>query len=360
MQFKLQAPHPCLKGGQGGDVGLEQGHEVMPQDMNISRRSGLGYALGCALALSGPWGAAIAQQSWPVRPVRLVLPFGPGSATDIMARAIADELRVELGQPFVIDNKPGANGFIAAELAARAVPDGYTLFVTSTTTQSNNQFLFKSLPYDPVKDFTPIGGINETYYVLTVPASLPVNSVAELVAWIKANPGKASYGWGAAVSQIAGASFLKEAGVTAVGIPYKSSPQAVTDLIAGQLTFVVQGITAGLAVVKGGRVKALMVSAPTRIPQMPTVPTAAEVGVPGFNATSFVGVFAPAATPQAVVARLNAALLKVLRKPGMVERMDECCSARLTPTTPAEFAEYLRKDRIRWAAQISAAGITPE
>lgn len=303
---------------------------------------------------------AFAQQVWPNKPVKMILATAPGSSTDIVARALAEELGAELGQPFVIENRAGANGFIAAEAAARSVPDGHTLFVTSTTTQSNNQFLFKKLPYDPVKDFVSVAGINETYYLLTVPASLPVNSVAELVAWLKANPSKASYGWGGAVSQIAGAAFLKEVQATALGVPYKSNPQAATDLMGGQLTFMVQGITAGLSFVKNGRLKALMVSAPTRIPQLPNVPTAAESGVPGFDATSWVGMFAPASTPQSIVTRLNAAMQKALRKPGMVERMDVCCAARLMHTTPAEFDEFLRKDRIKWSAQINAAGIQPE
>lgn len=322
--------------------------------------SGILRRLFAAALLCTFGAAAFAQQPWPTKPVKMILAAGPGSSTDIVARALADELNAELGQPFVIENRAGANGFIAAEAAARATPDGHTLFLTSTTTQSNNQFLFKKLPYDPVKDFVSVAGINETYYLLTVPASLPVNSVAELVAWLKANPGKASYGWGGAVSQIAGAAFLKEVQATAVGVPYKSNPQAATDLMGGQLTFMVQGITAGLSFVKNGRLKALMVSAPARIPQLPNVPTAAESGVPGFDATSWVGMFAPAGTPQPVIARLNAALQKTLRKPGMVERMDSCCAARLMHTTPAEFDEFLRKDRIKWAAQINAAGIQPE
>lgn len=301
-----------------------------------------------------------AQEAWPSKPVKMILPFGPGSSTDITARLVAEDLRAEFGQTFIIENKPGANGFIAAEAAAKAPADGYTLFVTSTTTQSNNQFLFKKLPYDPVKDFAPITSLNETYYVLTVPASLPVTNVAELVTWLKANPGKASYGWGAAVSQISGAAFLRDVNATAAGVPYKSSPQAVTDLISGQLTFVVQGITAGLSFVKSGRVKALMVSAPTRIPQMPNVPTALEAGVPGFNATSFVGMFAPAGTPEPIIQKLNAAVQKVLRKPTVAERMDACCAARMLPASTKEFDTYLRRDRERWAINIKAAGIEPE
>lgn len=290
---------------------------------NCARRHVLRGVLTLALgaALAGNFASA-QPTTWPTKPLKMILPAGPGSSTDITARLLADELRVELGQPFIVENRAGANGFIAAEAAARSAADGYTLFVTSTTTQSTNQFLFKKLPYDPAKDFAAVSGLNETYYVLTVPSSLPVNTVAELVKWLKANPAKASYGWGATVSQISGAAFLKDVNATATGVPYKSNPQAVTDLIGGQLTFMVQGITAGLSVVKNGRVKALMVSAPARIPQMPNVPTAAEAGVPGFNATSWVGLFVPAGTPEPIITKLNAAVQKVMQKPGMVERMD--------------------------------------
>ena len=182
-------------------------------------------------ALSAPWPCASAQDVWPNKPVRVVIPFGPGSATDIVARAVSEELRNELGQAFVVENRAGANGFIAAETVARAAPDGYTLFITSSTTHTTNQFLFKKLPYGPVNDFIPIGGIIEAYYVMTTPLNLPVSNVAELVSWLKANSTKASYGWGATISQIAGTTFLKDIGVSAAGVAYKSSPQAVADLI---------------------------------------------------------------------------------------------------------------------------------
>ena len=248
---------------------------------------------------------------------------------------------------------------LAAQAAARAAPDGYTLFITSTTTTSTNQLLFKKLPYDPVKDFTPVGNIIEAYYMLAVPSSLPVKTVPELVSWLKANSKTASYGWGAAVSQIGGATFLKEVNVSAAGIPYKSSPQSVTDLIGGQLSFMVLDVTSGLAHVKNDRVRALMVSSKKRIPQLPNVPTAAEAGVPGFDAATFVGMLAPAGTPAPVVDKLSAALQKALRKPAMVERMDSCCSVRLVPSSPSEFDEYLKKDRTSWANKITALGIQP-
>lgn len=322
----------------------------------ISRLGRAAALVACVMAT-----AAFAQTTaYPTKPVKVVIPFGPGSATDIVARTVAEELRVELGESFIADNRPGANGFIAAEMVARSASDGYTLLVTASTTHSTNQFLFKKLPYDPVKDFASIGGIIEAYYVLTVANQLPVNTAQELVNWLKANPTKASYGWGATVSQIAGATFLKRAGVTATGVPYKSSPQAVADLIGGQFTFMVQDVTTALAHIRGGRVKAFAVTAPTRMPQLPNIPTGAEVGLQGFDATTYVGMFAPAGTPEPIVGRLSGTLQKILKKQAVIQRMDSCCAARLFVSTPAEFDEYLKRDRINWAQKIAAAGIEPE
>lgn len=308
-----------------------------------------------ALAAQSP--SASAQEVWPSKPVRVVIPFGPGSATDIVARAVSEELRAELGQAFVVENRAGANGFIAAETVARAAPDGYTLFITSSTTHTTNQFLFKKLPYDPVNDFVPIGGIIEAYYVMTTPVSLPVSNVTELVSWLKANSTKASYGWGATISQIAGATFLKDIGGSAAGVAYKSSPQAVADLIGGQLSFVVQDVTTALAHIRNGRVKGLMVSAPQRIPQLPNIPTAAEVGMPGFDASTYVGMLAPAGTPAPIVSKLSAALQRVLKNPNIIQSMDSCCSSRMFPSTPSEFDAYLKQDRVKWQRKISMAGL---
>lgn len=315
-------------------------------------------AASCAALL--PWTQALAQPAWPSKPIRLIIPFAPGAATDVVARMVSEEMREDLGQTFVIDNRAGANGFIAAEAAARAAPDGYTLMATSTTTHTTNQYLFKKLPYDPVKDFTPIGGMMRGYYLLVVPTGLGVNNVNEWINWLKANRDKASYGWGAAASQISGFSLLKDANLTAVGVPYKSSPQVVNDLIGGQLSFMVLDVATGLAHVRSGRVKALAVSSSQRLPNLPEVPANAEAGLPNFTTTAWVGLFAPAGTPEAIVTRLNGALQKALRKPGVAQRIDACCAARLFPTSPAEFDEFLRQQRVSWAQKIKDAGLQPE
>jgi tripartite-type tricarboxylate transporter receptor subunit TctC len=340
----------------------KNGDEMKKQTLNSALKF---FSAVCTSALltcfSGGGALAQAPAAYPSKPVKVIVPFGPGSATDIGARTISEELRAALGATFIVDNRAGANGFIAAEAAAKSAPDGYTLFVTASTTHTTNPYLFKKLPYDPVKDFTPVGGVFEAYYVLLVNKDLPVNSLSELVSWLKANPTAGSYAWGATVSQITGASFLKRVGVEAVGIPYKSSPQAISDLIGGQFTFIFNDITTALAHIKGGRVKALAVSSPARIPQLPNVPTLMEAGIANFDAATWVGVMVPAGTPAPIVAQLSTTLQNILKKPSVIQRMESCCSVRLFPAmTPAEFSDYLTQDRNAWAIKIKAAGIQPE
>jgi tripartite-type tricarboxylate transporter receptor subunit TctC len=323
----------------------------------LIKRLGIALFLGSvALTLAAP---ALAQQ-YPARPVKFILPFGPGSGTDISARNIAEELRAELGETFLVENRPGANGFLAAEAVARAAPDGYTLMLTATTTHSTNPFLFKRLPYDPVKDFEPVAGLTEGYYLLIVHRDMPVNTMQELIGWLKANPTKASYGWGATVSQITSATFLRRIGATATGVPYKSSPQAVTDLIGGQFTFMFQDILSVPSQAQAGRMKVLATTSPTRLPTLPNVPLMAEAGMPDFHAAAYTGIFAPAGTPGSVIRRLNDAVVKIQRKPEFAKKLESCCAAYMLVTTPAEFAAYLHKDRAMWAERIAAAGITPE
>ena len=290
--------------------------------------------------------------------IRVILPFGPGSGTDNVARPLFEEVGRELNQSFVIDNKPGASGFLASEAAARATPDGKTLLFTTNTTHAINPALFKKLPYDPVKDFKPVSLVVTSPYLLLVRKDFPVTDVNELIAWIKANPTKASYGWGAAVSQMAGAGFLKRLGLSAIGVPYKSSPQAVTDLIGGQLSFMFLDLAAATPVVAGDRVKALAVTAPARLGTLPAIPTMAEGGVRDFDVAAWIGLFAPAGVPDAQVQRLSAAIRKAMASPALQKKYDNCC----TPMVLAgdEFAEFVKKDRALWAERAAAAGIVPE
>lgn len=292
------------------------------------------------------------------KPVRVILPFGPGSGTDSIARSLLDEMSRELKQTFVVENRAGASGFIAAEAVARAAPDGKTLLYTASTTHTVNPVLFKKLPYDPVKDFRPIGMVMTAPYFLAVGKDVPARTVPELVAWLKANPTKASYGWGAAVSQMAGASFLQRYGIQAVGVPYKSSPQALTEFLGGQFSFMFLDLVVAMPIINSDRVKLLAVTAPRRISQAPGIPTMAEVGVPNFEVAAWSGMFAPAGTPEPVVQRYMAAVRKVMTHPSLLKKFENCC-------TPAvlvgdDFAEFMRKDRAQWTERAAAAGIVPE
>ena len=307
----------------------------------------------CALALATSWSSA--QDSGTIR---VVLPFGPGSGTDNVARPLFEEVARELNQTAVIDNRPGANGFLAAEFVARAPADGKTLLFTSNTTHAINPVLFKKLPYDPVKDFKPIAMVLTAPYVLIVRKDMPVRNVNELAAWIKANSDKAAYGWGASVSQIAGAVFLKRLNLTSVGVPYKSSPLAVTDLMGGQLSFMFLDYAAALPFVQGDRVKAIAVTSPKRIDILPDLPTMAESGMPNFEVRSWNGMYAPAGTPDAVIQRYSNAVKRAMNSPALLKKLEQCCVPTLLMAD--DFAEVVRKDRALWAERAAFAGLNPE
>jgi len=299
-------------------------------------------------------------EPYPNRPIKMVVPFGPGSGTDTVARVVAQHMQAYLGQPVTVENRAGANGFIGAEAVARSAPDGYTVFVTSASIHSLNPSLFKTLPYDTERDFAHVGGIMEAYYTLLVGETLPVNSVQELGAWLKAHPDSASYGWGATVGQIAGATFLKQLNTSATGVPYKSSPQAVTDLIGGQIKFMFNDVTTSKAHLGKQRLKALAVTSPERIAGLEEIPTMAQAGVADFEMATWVGMLAPKNTPSTIISALSAALLKAVALPEVAARMQACCSARMLVKSPEAFAQYMREDQTRWAKKISEAGVKPE
>ena len=299
-------------------------------------------------------------ESFPNRAIKMVVPFGPGSGTDTVARVVAQQMQTFLGQPVTVENRAGANGFIGAEAVARSAPDGYTVFVTSASIHSLNPSLFKTLPYDTERDFAHVGGIMEAYYTLLVGETLPVNSVQELIAWLKANPSSASYGWGATVGQIAGATFLKQTNTSATGVPYKSSPQTVTDLIGGQIKFMFNDVTTSKAHLGKQRLKALAVTSPDRIVGLEDIPTMAQAGIADFEMTTWVGMLVPKNTPSAIINTLSAALLKAVALPEVAAKMQACCSARMLVKTPEAFAQFMRDDQKRWATKISEAGVKPE
>jgi tripartite-type tricarboxylate transporter receptor subunit TctC len=315
------------------------------------------FALAVACAA---FAHAAAAQGYPDRPVKIVVPFAAGSATDIMARILADELRAAFNQPFIVENKPGGSAQIGAEQVAQAPADGYTLFVTTNTSHSANPFLFKKLNYDPIRDFTPVANVMRIPVIIVVDPKLPVKNLQDLVAYAKANPGKVSFGYGNSIGQVVGASFAKRTGIDVITVPYKSSPQALTDVMGGQVTYSVSDMAAGQAAVQGGRVRALGVSSQKRSPIMPDLPAIAETpGLEGFEVIAWVAMFAPAKTPKDVVDKLNAVVRKALAKPEVREKIASY-AAEPAPGTPEDLAVFVKDQLASWGKSIKEAGIQPE
>ena len=301
-----------------------------------------------------------AAQPYPNRPVKIVVPFAAGSAPDIVARMLADEFRAAFDQPFIVENKPGASAQIGAEQVAQAAPDGYTLFVTTNTSHSANPFLFKKLNYDPVKDFAPVANIMRIPVLIVVDPALPIKTLQDLVAYAKANPGKVSFGYGNSIGQVVGASFAKRTGIEVITVPYKSSPQALTDVVGGQVTYAVTDMAAGQALVTGGRVRALAVSSRKRSALMPDLPAMSETpALEGFEVIAWVGMFAPAKTPKDIVDKLNAVVRKALAKPEVKEKIAGF-AAEPAPMSPDELADFVKDQLASWGKSIKEAGIQPE
>ena len=299
-------------------------------------------------------------QAYPNKPVRIVVPFAAGSATDIVARLLADELRGAFDQTFIVDDKPGASARIGADAVAKAAPDGYTLLVTTNTSHSANPFLYKKLSYDPIKDFAPIAGIMNIPVIVVVNPKLPVNNLKELIEYAKARPGKVSYGYGNSIGQVTGAAFAKAAGIDVIATPYKSSPQAMTDLMGEQIGYAVTDMAAGQALVTSGKLKALAVSTEKRSSLMPDLPTMSETpALAGFELIAWVAMFAPAGTPPEIVNRVSAEVRKALAKPEVKERIAGF-AAEATPSTPEQLGVFVKNQLASWGRRIKDAGIEPE
>ena len=318
------------------------------------------FRLSAALALGLVVAAPALSQGYPNRPVKIVVPFAAGSATDIMARVLAEDLRASLGQPFIIDNKPGGSAQIGAELAAKAPADGYTLFVTTNTSHSANPYLFKKLNYDPVKDFAPVANIMRIPVIIVVNPKSGITSLAELVAYAKANPGKASFGYGNSIGQVVGASFAKQTGLEVITVPYKSTPQAITDVLGGQVTYAVADMASAQGFVKDGRLKALGVSSAKRMALQPDIPAISEMpGIGSFEVIAWVGMFAPAGTPKDIVDKLNAAVRAALAKQDVKDKIASY-AAEPMPGTSEEFTAFVNAQLVSWGKSIKDAGIQPE
>ena len=302
--------------------------------------------------------ACAAQAQYPSKPVRIVVPFAAGSATDSIARVVAQALMERLGQPVIVDPKPGASGQIAAEYVAKAAPDGYTLFMTTNTSHSANPAMFKKLPYDPIKDFSPILLVGEVPFALVVNNAVPVKTTAELIAYAKANPGKLSFPYASSTAQVAGETMRVMSGIDAVAVAYKSSPQAATDLISGQTQFYFIDFGTGLPHIKNGRIRALAATN-KRTALLPGLPAMSET-LPGFALTSWNGVLAPAGTPKEIITRLNADLRTVLARPEVRERLNNIGLEVMGTGTPEDFGGFLQVEIAKWAKWVKDAGIKPE
>ena len=304
--------------------------------------------------------AAHAQDAYPNKPVRIVIGFGPGSGTDILARMIGEEMRVALGQPFVVDNRPGAAAQIAATAVARAPADGYTLFLTSNSSHSVNPHIFKKLPYDPIADFTPIGGIAYFPFILAVNATLPVRTPQEFVTYANANKGKLFYAYGTPTVQIPAAALSRLLKLNADGVPYKSSPAALTDVIGGQAQFLVVDLASARPHLQSGKLRALAVTTSKRSGLAPDLPTIEEtLGLRDFDLAAWTGLFGPAGMPREVTEKLSATLLQVLAKTEVRERI-LAAGAEPTPSDTATFTALVKRQLEVWGRKVSDAGMQPE
>lgn len=303
--------------------------------------------------------AGQAHAEFPDKPIRFVVPFAAGSATDQLARAIGQAITVDAKVTVVVDNKPGANGFIAASDVAKASPDGYTVLISTNTTHAANEHLFKKLPYDPVKDYVPVTALGRGGQIMVVNPQLPVNNVGEFIALAKKEPGKLSFGSGSSSSRIAGELFQQMAHVQLLHVPYKSNPLAVTDLLGNQIQMMITDTATGLPQVKSGKLKALGVSGKTRSPLAPNVPTIDEAGVKGYEMSYWFAAYAPAKTPQPVVDKLNALMVKAARS-DTAANFYQSTGTEVFTSTPAELAKFQAQESAKWGRIIKAANIQPE
>ncbi len=288
------------------------------------------------------------------------MPFAAGSATDQIARALGNGVTAEAKQPVVIDNKAGASGFIASQQVAKAPPDGYTVLITTNTTHAANEHLFKKLPYDPVKDFSPIAALGKGGQIMVVNPTSPAKTVAEFVALAKKEPGKLSFGSGSSSSRMAGELLQQLAGIKLLHVPYKSNPLAVTDLLGGQIDMMITDTATGLPQVKAGKLRALGVSGAQRSPLAPEVPTIAEAGVKGYEMGYWFAAYAPAKTPPAVVKRLNELLVKAAKSEAAKTAFYEPSGTEVFTTSPEELAKFQHGESQKWGRIVKAAGIEAE
>jgi tripartite-type tricarboxylate transporter receptor subunit TctC len=315
-------------------------------------------SLACALALLAT-SSSVPAQSYPGKTITFVVPFAAGSATDGLARVIGQEVTRESGQRVVVDDKPGANGFIGAQAVAKAAPDGYTAFITTNTTHAANQHLFKQLPYDPVKDYSPVTALAKGYQIMVVNRKVSAKSVADVTALAKKSPGKLTFGEGSSSARIAVELYQQMTGTRLVHVPYKSNPLAITDLIGGQIDMMIVDMPTGLPQVQSGKLTGLAVTSRQRLTQAPDLPTMDETGVKGYEMSYWFAAYLPAKTPAATVKRLNELIFKAV---GAESAKAFFGKSGLEPftTTPEELGKFQIAEADKWGRIIEKAGIQPE
>ncbi len=314
--------------------------------------------LAAALAV---WAGSTLAQPYPSKPIRLIVPFTPGGSTDILGRAIGQKLAEALAQQVVIENRPGAGGSIGAEAAARAAPDGYTLLMGHIGTLAVNPSLYPKLGYDPLKSFVPVAWVARVTNVLVVNPAVPAHTVQELVKLARDQPGRLRYasGGNGSAAHLTTEYFKLQTQTDIVHVPYKGTAPAVTDLLGGQVEVMMSGAPALMPHVRAGKLRALGVSNAQRVESLPDLPTIAEAGVPGFEAIQWYGVVAPAGTPEAVIARLNAEINRALATPELKARL-VAEGAEAAPTTPQAFGAFIAAEIERWRPVIQKAGLKAE
>lgn len=326
---------------------------------NLSRRM-MGALAGAALLalVQAPQALAQGAQGWPNKPIRLVVPLAAGGGTDIAARVVAQALSESLGQQVVVDNKPGAGGVIGVAEAAKAAPDGYTFVIGSTTTMAANMWLYKSVSFDPLKDFVPLALLGTIEFAFVVPATSKVTTLRDLISTAKAQPGKLSYGFGSSAALICGELFNMAAGTDIVKVPYRGTPQSLTDLVADRIQLLCEPLGTSLPFIRDGKLRALAVTGTARDSKAPEIPTMAEAGLK-FEYHTWAGFFAPAGTPPAIVQRMAAELVKTQSQPAVAERVR---ASGFIPKVlgPQEFGALHRTDYARIEKIIKDAGIKPE
>jgi len=314
-----------------------------------------------ALAVLSNAPVTVHAQAYPAKPVRCIVPFPPGGGTDLVARAIAPKLMESGGIQLIVDNRPGGGTVVGAELAARAAPDGYTIFWGTNTSHAINPNLYPKLSYDAIKDFAPITRIASSPYILIVHPSLPVRTVKDLVALARARPGQLNFGspGNGTPGHLAGIMMNEAAGINMVHIPYKGAAYAMTALVSGEIHLIIGSLTSALPLVKSGRVRAIAMSSAQRSPINPAMPTIAESGYPGFEAITWYGVFAPAGTSPSIVARLNAEFVKVLSASDFKAwLMDQGADA--APSSPDELSAFVKSEIARYAPLVRKSGMRPD